>query len=66
MIKITHLSNAIGCDKGGGIGTVVRDYLSCNKGPTIKEQLWFPGSNNLIINNLIIINQCNNNNDPYY
>ncbi len=47
MIKITHLSNAIGCDKGGGIGTVVRDYLSCNKGPTIKEQLWFPGSNNL-------------------
>ena len=45
MIKIVHLSNPIGGDKGGGISAVIKDYMLYQNHNKLDISLWFPGSN---------------------
>jgi glycosyltransferase involved in cell wall biosynthesis len=45
MLKIIHLSNPIGGNKGGGISAVIKDYMLYQNHKSLNLSLWFPGSN---------------------
>ena len=42
-MKILHLSNVFGSERGGGIHEVVLSYLKIQNQSHIDVELWFPG-----------------------